>query len=166
MIQIVDKRFRAGHHIGHRVVATISLVLHLIQRRAAPLFVIVWQIVCHIQQPLEVLFVVVVLIDNEFLLAFGGSIRIDFFLDGDVFFGRGFLVRLFNLVEHRIVFHLLFDALLQGHDRQLQDFHRLDHPRCKHLLLSQSAFVDRVKVASFLEMLVSCIECVAEPKLA
>ena len=42
-----------------------------------------------------------------------------------------------DLVEHRVVFHFLFDAFLQRHQRQLQDFHRLDHPRCKHLLLSQ-----------------------------
>ena len=42
-----------------------------------------------------------------------------------------------DLLEHRIVFHLLLDAFLQRHQRQLQNFHRLDHPRCKHLLLSQ-----------------------------
>ena len=42
-----------------------------------------------------------------------------------------------DLVEARIVFHLLLDAFLQRHQRQLQNFHRLDHPRCKHLLLSQ-----------------------------
>ncbi len=54
----------------------------------------------------------------------------------------------FDLIEDRVVLHLLLDAFLQRHERQLQDLHRLDHPRCKHLLLSQSAFVGREIVAS------------------
>ncbi len=53
----------------------------------------------------------------------------------------GWLFRLvgvdLELIEHRVVFHFLLDALLQCHERQLQNLHRLDHPRCKHLLLSQ-----------------------------
>ena len=35
----------------------------------------------------------------------------------------------FLQLQDRILLHLLLDPLLQRHDRQLQDLHRLDHPR-------------------------------------
>ena len=51
-------------------------------------------------------------------------------------FGRQ--VRLFLLqLQHRILLHLLLDPLLQRQDGQLQDLHRLDHPRRQHLLLHE-----------------------------
>jgi hypothetical protein len=51
--------------------------------------------------------------------------------------GRQIGVLLFNL-QHRILLHLLLDPLLELHDRQLEDLHRLDHPRSQHLLLNES----------------------------
>ena len=51
--------------------------------------------------------------------------------------GRSLRLLLHDL-QHRVLFHLLLDPLLQGQDRQLQNLHRLDHPRRQHLLLHQS----------------------------
>ena len=38
-------------------------------------------------------------------------------------------------VEHGILLDFLLDPLLQGQDGQLQNLHRLDHPRRQNLLL-------------------------------
>ena len=43
--------------------------------------------------------------------------------------------------ERLVVLDLLFDPLLERHHRQLQDLHRLDHARRKHLLLRQPHFL-------------------------
>ncbi len=43
-------------------------------------------------------------------------------------------------LQHRILVHFLFDAFLQRHDRQLQNLHRLDHPRSQFLDLDLSCF--------------------------
>ena len=37
--------------------------------------------------------------------------------------------RLAEIHQNRVLAQFLLDPLLQSHDRQLQDFHRLDHPR-------------------------------------
>ena len=102
-------------------------------RRPATLLVVVRQILGHVEEPLEIVFVVAVVFDDQLALGVGHAARR---LRSSAGGFRLVLVDL-DLVEHRVVFHLLLDAFLQCHQRQLQDFHRLDHPRCKHLLLSQ-----------------------------
>ena len=64
----------------------------------------------------------------------------------DALFGRRFLDRgdfgrfplgLFvgPLFEHDVILQLLFDAVVERHDRQLENLHRLDHARSQlHLL--------------------------------
>ena len=74
--------------------------------------------------------------------AVAGEANVPFlFMSGSEFVERALAFVLFagrlDLVEDRVVFHLLLDAFLECHDGQLQDLHRLDHPRRKHLLLSQ-----------------------------
>ena len=135
MFQIFVQRLRPGEHVRHRVVPPVALGLDPIHARPTTLFVVVRQILGHVQQAFEVVGVVGAVFDDQLPLGVGHRGRMRFFLA----FGRLgdlVLVRL-DLVEARIVFHLLLDAFLQGHQRQLQNFHRLDHPRCKHLLLSQ-----------------------------
>ena len=41
-------------------------------------------------------------------------------------------------LQHRVLLDLLLDAFLQRQDGQLQNLHRLDHPRRQHLLLHQA----------------------------
>ena len=44
-------------------------------------------------------------------------------------------------LERFVVLNFLFDPLLEGHRGQLQDLHRLDHARRKHLLLRHPHFL-------------------------
>ena len=87
-----------------------------------------------LSEPLEVVLVVAVVFDDQLALGVGSRLIGRARSSGG---GSGSFVVDFDLIEHRVVFHLLLDAFLQRHQRQLQNFHRLDHPRCKHLLLSQ-----------------------------
>ena len=54
---------------------------------------------------------------------------------------RGLVEPRLIYLEGLVVLDLLFDPLLKGHDRQLQDLHRLDHARRKHLLLRHPHFL-------------------------
>ena len=94
--------------------------------------VVVGQIVAHVEQAFEILLVVVLFVDNQLALVVGGGIGIFAFLR---FVGQ-VAIALLDLQE-RILVHLRFDAFLERLQRQLQNLHRLDHPRCKHLLLSE-----------------------------
>ena len=88
----------------------------------------------HVQEPLEVTLVGVRLVDHQLALFLGGGVgRLAILRSASSAGGSG----LFLEFEHRVFFHLLLDPLLQRQDRQLQDLHRLDHPRRQHLLLHQ-----------------------------
>ena len=134
---VIDERLGPGQHVGHRVVAPIAFGFDAIQRRPATLFVVVRQILGHVEEPLEVVLVVAIVFDDQLALGVGHAAAASALaFDSAVVVSGSFVVD-FDLIEHRVVFHLLLDAFLQRHERQLQNFHRLDHPRCKHLLLSQ-----------------------------
>ena len=104
-------------------------------RRA--LLEVVGPLLVHLHQALEVVLVAVRLVDDQLAFFLGGGVG------GRLLLGRvgrlGGQVRVFVLqLQHRVLLDLLLDALFQGQDRQLQNLHRLDHPRRQHLLLHQS----------------------------
>ncbi len=138
IVQVVLQRLRPGDHVGHGVVLALALFFQSGAGRPRPFFEVVGPLLVHIEQPLEIVLVVLGLIDDQLSLFGRGSVGIDGF--GGLFRQ----VEIFLLqVEHRVFLNLLLDAFLQRHDRQLQDLHRLDHARCKHLLLHQPHFLTK-----------------------
>ena len=134
------QRLRAIDHVGHRVVLAIPCLGHARGGRPAALLEVVGPLLIHVQEPLEVGLVVFRFIDDEFPLFGRGSIGVGSL---DLFIGQ---VRiLLDQFQRLVLLHLLLDALLQGHHRQLQDLHRLDHPRRQHLLLNQSQLLSEGK---------------------
>ncbi len=112
--QVVVERSGPRRHILHRVLLAVGV---LAQRRpAAPraLVVDLAPVLVQVDQAIE-------LVGLGVGLGLGGRRRRLL----------GIALRLARLAElqHRILAQLLLDPLLQGHDRQLQDFHRLDHAR-------------------------------------
>ena len=80
--------------------------------------------------------IVLPLVDDQLPLFDRGSIGIGGF---DFFLGQ---IEIFVLLlQQRVFLHFLLDPFLQRQDRQLQDFHRLDHAGCEHLLLHHPQFL-------------------------
>ncbi len=101
---------------------------------------VIGPVLVHRHQAVEILFVAF-LADDQLGL---GVLRLRGLLGRrlrglDVFLGglRRVLVLGALELEDRVLLQLLFDAFLEGHDRQLQDLHRLDHARSQNHLLLQ-----------------------------
>jgi hypothetical protein len=120
-------------------VLALAGFFHLVAGGARPLLEMIRPLLIHLQQPLEVVLVALALVDDQLALVFAGGVRgldqlLLFPFDPTV----GFLLL---QLQDRVLFHLLLDPLLQGHDRQLQNLHGLDHPRSQHLLLHHAEFL-------------------------
>ena len=78
-----------------------------------------------IDQPLEIVGIVVGVVDDQLFFT-------DVGLVGVLVLHRFFVGKIGILLPHfeqRVLGHLLLDALLELHDGQLQNLHRLDHSR-------------------------------------
>ena len=137
IVEVVLQRLRAGGHVGHRVVLALAFLLDAAPRGPGVLLEMVGPLLVHLQQPLEVLLVAGRLVDDQLALFLGRGVGRRLGLDR---LRRQVGVLLAHL-EDRVLLHLLLDPLLQGQDRQLEDLHRLDHPRSQHLLLNQPEFL-------------------------
>ena len=141
-VEVIAERLRPLSHVGHDVEIPIAGLLDLRSGRAAAIVVTVGVFVGPIVGPLEVCLVRMILVDDQRLLVDGPFDRRRLGIadephrlrDGAVLPGLLHLERL-------VVLDLLLDPLLQRHHRQLQDFHRLDHARRKHLLLRHPHFL-------------------------
>ena len=117
------------------LVLAVAVFADLIGREAiARQIVVIGNVLRHLQKPLEIGFIAVGIVDNEFL--FGNWLFVDFNMRfiRRLFGGRyeGIAVGIF---QAGVIDEFLIDAVLQRHDRQLQNFHGLDHPRSQlHLL--------------------------------
>ncbi len=152
IVQIVLQRLRTIDHVGHRVVLAVAFFVDASGRGAAALLEVVGPLLVHVaaaarnrprcssfrRRPARALRASERR-DSELLDFFLGQIGI--FLDQ---------------FERLVFLHLLLDALLQGHDRQLQDFHRLDHARRQHLLLNEPQFLSEGKSHGVTLVLVLC----------
>ena len=128
MEQVVVQRFGARRDVRHGVVLPVGLLLHTIHRSPRTLVKIVRHLAIQIQQPLEVDFIVRLLPHDHLSFRLRGGIGV---LAIGGFLGGWQL--LLSQFQDRILVHFLLDSLLERHDRQLQNLHRLDHPR-RHLL--------------------------------
>ena len=136
IVQMIVQRLRSIDHVGHRVVLPVAGFIDASGRGASSLLEMVGPFRIHLQQTLEIGFVVFRFVDDELALLGRRSVGV---LSFGFFFGQvGVLLDKF---ECFVFLHLLLDAFLQGHDRQLQDFHRLDHARRQHLLLNEPQFL-------------------------
>ncbi len=102
----------------------------------APLLEVVGPLLVHLHQALEVVLVAVRLVNDQFAFFLGGGVRGRLVGRLDRLGGQVRVV--LQQIEDRVLLDLLLDPLFQGEDRQLQNLHRLDHPRREHLLLQQS----------------------------
>ena len=101
----------------------------------------------HLHQPLEVVLVAGRFVDDQLAFLVGGGIgRILPFAFGS--FRRQIGIVLLQ-IEHGIFLDLLLDPLLQGQDRQLQNLHRLDHPRRQNLFLHHPQVLTERKSHSY-----------------
>ena len=135
-MQVVLQGLGPGDHVRHRVQFALAGLFHLVARGVRTLFEVVGPLLVHVEQTLEVPLVRVGFVDHQ----------LAFFLAGGV--GRQAILRrrllgrrlrlFFGQLEHGILFHLLLDPFLERQDGQLQNLHRLDHPRRQHLLLNES----------------------------
>ena len=106
-----------------------------------PLLEVLRILLIHLHQPLEIALIRVRFVDHQLPLFVGRCVRRLAIIDLDLLCGS---LRLFLLhLQNRVLFHLLFDSLLQRQNRQLQDLHRLDHPRRQHLLLHHSEILTK-----------------------
>ena len=136
IVQVVLKRLRPVGHVGHGVVPPLALLLNAVPRRPGALLEVVRPFLVHLQEPLEVLFVAGGLVDHQLPLLVGrgvGRLGLDLL-------GRQVGILLPHL-QDRVLLHLLLDPLFQRQDRQLEDLHRLDHPRSQYLLLNLPEFL-------------------------
>lgn len=87
----------------------------------------------HSEKPLEIVLAPPPPVDHQlaFLIRFGVGQFPVFEIVGKV---RIHLLQFKN----GVLLKLLVDTLLQRQDRQLENLHRLDHPRRQHLLLGES----------------------------
>jgi len=94
----------------------------------------VLEILGDLRQPLEVIGLLGVFIDDQRLLAFG-IIRPLRRLFGDVRVMSPRFGLVFAKLENRIRLEFLLNAFLQRHQRQLENLHALDHARREELAL-------------------------------
>ncbi len=139
-MKVLVQRLRPIDHVGHRVVLPIPFFRQA--RADGRLRSSKWSghsssMFSNRSKSASLSFV---LVDDQ--LALFGSRRVGISrLDR---FGRQIGI-LFDQLQRLVFLHFLFDPFLQGHDRQLQDFHRLDHARREHLLLNQPQFLSEGK---------------------
>ena len=156
IVQIVLQRLRPGDHVGHGVVLPLAFLFRPACWRAcersskwsghsSSMFI-------SRSKSSSLFFVSSTTSSRSSTVGASGFGGLDFF-----FRQIGIFVL---LLEQRVFLHLLLDPLLQGHDRQLQDLHRLDHARRKHLLLHHPQFLAEGK--SHGRSLIDC--CVRPPE--
>ena len=136
LLQFAEETFRGG---GKPLIAIamgpLGILFHPAGGTASRFFEVFGHLVIQIQQPLEVVGIAVRFIDNQRLFIDAFFTRI-FTLFGLIGQRRVALLEL----QSRILDQFLLNAFLQLLERKLQDFHRLNHPRCKLLHLELSMF--------------------------
>jgi hypothetical protein len=133
--QIVLQRLGAFRDVGNHIVGPLGIFLHAAGRAAGRLLEVFGDLAVEVEQTFEVVGVVMGFIDDERLI-----------------FNRFFagVVALVGLVGQRgiallqlqggVLDKLLLDPLLQLLQGELQNLHRLDHPRRQLLHLELSVF--------------------------
>ena len=112
------------------------------------LFEVVGPLLVHLHQALEILFVLGRFVDDQFALLLAG--RVGRILPFSFVAGlRGQIGIVLLQFQNGIFPHFLLDPLLQGQDRQLQNLHRLDHPRRQNLLLDHPHVLTERKSHNF-----------------
>ena len=131
--QMLRQRDTTGGGVVHGVELFVALAVvagGLAEVAAVGREFLVLEVFPDLGQPLEVLGLVGVLLDHQRPLSLG---QLGSGLGGVVDHIRlGFPLAKF---QNRVALQLLFNPLLQGHQRQLEDLHALDHPRREHLPL-------------------------------
>ena len=141
VVEVVEERLGPLLHVGHRVEIAIGRFVDPACRRPAAVVVGVGILVRPIVRPFEVGLIGMLLVDDEWLLVHR-PLR-----DGRKLGDRrtGLTAARVTLgllhLERFVVLNLLFDPFLERLERQLQDLHRLDHARRKHLLLRHPHFL-------------------------
>ena len=141
VVEVVGEGFGPLDHVGHDVEVAIAGLLDLGRRGAAAVVVGVRVFVRPVVGPFEVGLVGMVLVDDQRPFVdgpLGGRLR--GVGDGHDRLGAPLLAGLLDL-QRLVVLDLLLDPFLEGHDRELEDLHRLDHARRKHLLLRHPHFL-------------------------
>jgi hypothetical protein len=133
MAEVLLQGLRPRRHVLHGVVLLVPFLIDAVPRGAMS-FVEVVPVPAQRFQAIEVQ-LLVILLDDQLGLGLGPFF---FFDDFTVFrlFPRGSILGLFFQFQNRIFLKLLLDALLERHDGELKDFHRLNHAGSQnHLLL-------------------------------
>ena len=135
------ERLRPFDHVGHGVEVAVARLLDLRRRGTAPVVVAVGVLAGPIVGALEVGLVRMILVHDQRLLVDRPLRHVGRGLGGGHHrLGGAVGARVVEL-QGLVVLDLLLDALLERHHRQLQDLHRLDHARRKHLLLRHPHFL-------------------------
>ncbi len=113
----------------------VGLFFHPRERSARTIVKRPRRLAVHDRHTFEVIDVILRTVHDQLPLGVRGRI-------GVFSFGRlvGKRWVLFLHFQQWVLVHLRFDAFLQGHDRQLQNLHRLDHPRRQLLNLELPCF--------------------------
>jgi hypothetical protein len=133
---MLGEGFTAGGGVVHR----IHLLVPLAVERGGPLAehstvggeFFVLEIFADLGQPIEILGLAGIFFDDQSPFALGKFLAAAF---GFGPLGRGFAGLLIPLahLQNRVILQFLLDSLFQGHQRELQNLHALDHPRRQEL---------------------------------
>ena len=133
VVQVVLQGLGTRGHVLHGIVLLVPLLVHAVPRGAMLFIEMIFPLPAQSLQAVEVQFVGSGLLDDQFLgtgiggiFALGCRRGLRFAVLAGVF-----------LLQDRIFLQFLLDALLQGHDGQLQDLHGLNHAWSKDLSLLQ-----------------------------
>ena len=146
-MEVVGEGFGPFGHVGHGIEVAVAGLVDLRRRGPAAIVVGIGIQVRPVIRPFEVGLVGVLLVDDQRPLVdrLGRCLRPGFRLAARHIRRRGPTGRLIEPrlihLEGLVVLDLLLDPLLERHHRQLQDLHRLDHARRKHLLLRHPHFL-------------------------
>ena len=140
-MEVIAERLRPLLHIGHQVEIAVSSLVDLGGRRPAAIVVAVGIFFRPVIRPFEVGLVGMLLVDDQRHLVdrLVGRRLIRLGQPGEI--GRSAVLTGLVYLEGLVVLNLLLDPLLEGQDRQLENLHRLDHARRKHLLLRHPHFL-------------------------
>ena len=142
LVEVIAERLGSLDHVGHHVEVAVARLLDLGRRWTAPVVVAVGILRRPVVRTLEVGLIGMVLIDDQRPLVHWPlrHRRLCLGAHWSSLSGPGLLAGLVHL-QRLVVLDLLLDPLLERHHRQLQNLHRLDHARRKHLLLRHPHFL-------------------------
>ncbi len=124
MAQIFLERLGSRRHVLHGVVLLVGFLIEAVARRLVA-FIEVVPVPAQSFQAIKIDFLIVALVNDQLAFEFGRALVLK--LSVGFFVWSGFVIGDFFLLEHRILLQLLLDALLERHDGQLKDLHRLNH---------------------------------------